>query len=433
MATNNPTDSAPISGDQYVDSVDFRVRSITHISADGRSRDITNLTLEIQIRQDLFLGFMSGEMLVADGIDLHSRSAMHGNEYIFLHLTEPEQSVSIRKAFRIYKLANRHPTTSGGQRYVIYFASPEMFTSNQKKISRAYKSSTVSEVAQDIMVNYLDIDSNRIRVDDSLDASDIIVPSKRPAEALNWLASRAYGQDATCWFFYENLDGFNFRSLQSIYKEGTKIKVPFTFENKTGMKQLEMDKYTIDDIDGKTDFDSLSTLTHGGTALSLLGIDPIARSHVRNDYGVDQLPTLYPAPAMSNPDNLFAQTDAYQLAYLQMDGTRSDEWVKRVMTLATLNNSLMELVVPGNMRLQVGTLVNLRIPYATTPSEGDIWDKRKSGKYLVVAVNQKFDLSNHRFNTIILLSRDSMPEALPVADGQLPKKIRKMNTNSNRD
>ena len=435
MATdNNTTAPAPIPNDEFVDATDFRSKSIMLISADNQARDITNLVLEVQVRQDMYLGFMSGEMLVQDGVDLHTLASLHGNEYLFLHLTEPDQEISIKKAFRIYKLGNRFPIPSGGQRYVVYFASPEMFESSQKKISKAYKSSTISAVAKDIIKNYLMVDDNRIRVDETSDSFDLIVPQKRPQEALNWLASRAYSQDSSCFMFYENLNGFNFRSLQSIYKDGTIIKVPFVFETKRGGGSIPMDKYTMDNIESKKDFDSLSTLNDGGVAMGLLGIDPASRTFIKTEFGANTLATLYPSPSMTNPDHLFSKTGAYALTYLQTDTTRSDRFVKRVMSLATLNNSQLEVTVPGNVRLQAGTLVSLRIPYATTPTEGsDLWDKRKSGKYLIVAVNHKFDMSNHRFNTLLLLVRDSLPKALPAADSQLPDKIRKMNTNSNRD
>jgi hypothetical protein len=76
--------------------------------------------------------------------------------------------------------------------------------------------------------------------------------------------------------------------------------------------------------------------------------------------------------------------------------------------------------------------MSLRIPFAATPSEGNIWDKRKGGRFLILAVNHKFDLVNHRFESILMLGRDSMPEALPQYDTKLPDKIAKLNENTNR-
>lgn len=435
MATDSTQQSsAPISTDQYVDSVDFRTRAVQLIACDGSTRDITNLTLEIQVRQDMFLGFMSGEMLVTDGIDMHSSAALHGNEYIFLHLQEPNQDISIKKAFRIYKVGSRFPIPSGGQRYMIYFASPEMFESSQKLISKAYPSTTVADIAVDIIKNHLKVEDARITVDATTDAFDYVLPSLRPAEALNWLASRAYNEEGSCYFFYENLSGFNFRSLHSLYKEPSPVKVPFVFENKTGMKQLDMDKYTIDDMQADKDFDSLSTLIAGGAAIALVGVDPIKRTHETFRIGQDTVKTLFPNSSMTNPDNLFSKTGSYTECYLFDKSTRSDNYIKRTMSMALLNNTQLELTVPGNIRLEVGKLISLRIPYATTPSESsDQWDRRKSGKYLIGAVNHKFDMSNHRFNTMLLLVRDSCSTALPVPDNQLPDKIRKLNSAANRE
>jgi len=72
-------------------------------------------------------------------------------------------------------------------------------------------------------------------------------------------------------------------------------------------------------------------------------------------------------------------------------------------------------------------MVNLRIPYTVTPAEGDMWDKRKGGKFMIAATNHKFDLVNHQYSSLMMVSRDSLPESVPY-DKALPNKIAKMNT-----
>jgi hypothetical protein len=113
------------------------------------------------------------------------------------------------------------------------------------------------------------------------------------------------------------------------------------------------------------------------------------------------------------------------LTYLAGDGI--EVWIQRVMSLAALNNNLTEITVPGNLGINAGTLVSLRIPMAVQPAQGDMWNKMKSGKYLCMAVNHKFDLANFTFSSRALLSRDSLPEALPAYDSTLPDKINKLN------
>jgi hypothetical protein len=312
------------------------------------------------------------------------------------------------------------------QRYTLFFMSDELFVSNTKKISKAYKNSTVSNIAYDIMKTNLKIPANRIFMDPTTETTSIIIPQWKPSEALNWLASRAYTDNLTAFFFYENFEGFFFRSLQTMYKKGTVIKVPFTLENKKVSRDLDMDKFAIDDYETKRDFDILSTINTGGYVMRLLDLNLITQKSTNHNYSIDKVDKIYKNPPMSDAGDLFSKNMA--CFRMTLTGSASQNWIKRDMHLAALNSSLTELVVPGNMGLNVGTLVSIRVPYTVTPAEGDMWDKRKSGKYLCVAVNHKFDMVNHKFTSLVLLARDSQPESLPATDNTLPKKIAKINT-----
>jgi hypothetical protein len=429
--------SQRIAEDKYVDSRDFRIGSIAIVDSQGNATDITGLVQEVQVRQDLYLGFINGELLVTDAIDFYARTAFHGAEYIFLHLIEPQQKVLIKKAFRIYKISNRKTILNNAQQYFVYFVSDELVQSNTKKISKAYKASKISDIAIDIMINHLKISSDKIKVDETSEVVDVIIPNYRPTEAIQWLTTRAFNVNQTCYFFYENLDGFNFRSLQNLYQEADINKQAFVLQRKTVDKKLFSDKFSIDSFEFKHDFDVLNSVASGGYAMKLLGLDPFNQTFIANEYGLDDLPTLYPNPAMSNPKNdvgtlLFDSSDAHFLTYLQTEKTSTDQknhsesWIKRVMALAALNSNLLEIVVPGNINAQVGKMVSLIFPYSITPSESDMVDKRKSGRYLIVAVNHKFDMINHLFQSLIMVARDSIPEALPAIDENIAMNIAKM-------
>lgn len=321
MATE-PTQT-PLANDEHVDTRDFRVKGITLIGVNGTSYDISKMVVEVQVRQDLYLGFMSGELFITDGNDMHSRMAMHGGEYLFLHFTVPEQDIEIRKAFRVYKVGGRVPFGSG-QRYSIYFMSDELFTSSTTKISKAYVNTTISEIVTDILQNHLSISKSFVEA--TGEPVSFIIPNWRPLEALNWLASRAYSDTNNTFFFYENLEGFHFKSLQAIYKAGTKVKVPFTFEDKKGQKKLDMDKFAIDSMEAIRDFDILSTVGSGGYAMRLLSVDPIQQSRTVNDYRLDERTGIYKNSPMSNAGKLFEKGETHFLTYLPTAGI--DKWIK---------------------------------------------------------------------------------------------------------
>lgn len=434
METNAST---TLPQDEHVDSRDFRVHAIDLISADGSSRSIIDLVAEIQIRQDMYLGFMSGEMLITDATGMFNTAKIHGGEYLYIHITEPEQELAFKKAFRVYKMGDRQTAQESAQRYTLYFVSDEMLISHSLKISKSYKNTTVSDIATSIMRDYLNIPTNRMKVDKTSDAVSFIIPNQRPFECLNWLATRAYSSTDNCWFFYENLEGYNFRSLQSIYKDGPAVRVPYRLEAKNVSKKLDMDKYSIDNFESRRDFDSLLQASNGGYAMRLTGVDPMAQEYTKTEYGLDDMPKLYSNLPMSNPKiqdkPLFDRAESHDLTYIQTMNNHVEQWIRRVMALASLNNTLIEIAVPGNVRLQAGRLMSIRLPYSTTPSESDMWDKMRGGKYLILAANHKFDMANHRYTSILLLGRDSLPESLPITDAKLPERILKLNANSNRN
>lgn len=425
------TDTRPLPNDQALDSRDFRVAGISLISSSGLSKDISALVQEIQLRQDMFLSYISGEMLILDAVDMHTQLALHGGEYIYIHITEPGKTLSINKAFRVYKIGNRMQSNDGSQRYVLYFTSEEMFESSTMKISKAYKDTTVSDVATSILTKNLKIPSKRVFVEPTTDSMNIVLPYLRPTEALHWLASRAYTSTAAGFMFFENLDGFHFRSLASLYKEPNAIKVPYVLESKRGQKALDMDKYAIDEYEARKDFDSLSTLASGGFAMQLTAIDFTNQDFTNTAYSLNSLPTMLPNKSMTNGGQVLDRYRSHYLTYVKSKGI--ENWITRTMHLAQLSNSLTEITVPGNLRLQAGKCMSLRVPYIIPPSDSDMWDKRKSGRYLIAAVNHKFDMLNHRFNSLLLLTRDSVPEALPSADESITEKVRKINANANLD
>lgn len=418
----------PLPDDQHLDSRDFRIESISLISCDGKARDITAMVIELQLRQDIYLGFMSGELFINDGRGLYSEVKFHGNEFVYIDIREPGQDVAIRKAYRVYKVSNRERQQNNASRYIVYLVSDELILSNSIRVSKAYQSMMVSDMAKDILVNTLKVPESRIFIDPTSDPQTYIIPNMRPFEALSWLATRAYTSTDTCYFFYENLDGFHFQSIQSLYKQESPVPQAYTDQHKGVEKSLASDKFSIDAWDGIKEFDVLSGLSDGMYSLGLLGIDHTFRTYNKSEYKLTDNMALYPSSPPSSIDStsmgegVTARYSTYLSAY------NSKDWIKRVMSLAALNHSLTQIVIPGSVRVQVGTILNTVFPHLTTPTTTeDNVDKYRSGKYLVVAVNHKIDMTTLRYQTVVLLARDSQPEAYPSADPQIPDKIRKLN------
>jgi hypothetical protein len=422
--------------DKPLDTRDFRIGSISLISSAGISVDISNMVAEIQIHQDIYLGFMSGMLVMVDGVDLHSTMVLHGGEFLYVSIKEPttRDKIKISKTFRVYKISDRVPINNSSQRYMLYFISDEYVLASSKIVSKAYKNTRISDIAKDIMSSYMKISSDKMKkIDETTAPVDlVIIPNLHPHEAIFWLLTRAFSTEkSSCWFFFENLEGFNFRSLNSLYNDPFPVKVPFTFENKIIAKTIDMDKYAIDSFTVKQDFDVLQQLAGGGYAMSLLGLDLQQQTFEKTEFSLtdSSYVKMYDVPSMSNAEieEKRPLLNCGECRFMTYHSSAKD-WIRRVMVLSTLNNTLIEIAIPGNLRIQVGSLISIRFPLSITPKEkANMWDKHKSGRYLVVGVNHKFDMLAQRFESILMIVRDSLPTAIESVDVSLPSKIRKMN------
>lgn len=426
-----------MSREQVITSRDFHIDVVNLIGSDGVSVEISALIMEIVLRQDIFLNYMSGEIMVVDALDLINELELHGSEYISLDITEPGKDLKINKTFRIFKVSGREINSNNSQMYTLHIVSDEMITSNRKRVSKAYTGTTVSNMVKDIATKYIGITD--LVYDETGKQMNIIIPSMRPTEAINWLSRRAEsGEDKYCWFFYENLDGFNFRSLHNIYESNPINRDAFIWQPKTADPQLAVNKYTLDSFKAKRDFDVLSAMRRGATSMRFIGIDPVHRTITDNEFGLDKVPTLNKHNLIDDTqdpasgDRLYSQYDAQRLAYLQTAATASELengselWIKHIQSLAMLNSNMIELVMPGNLDIQIGKLVRVVFPNISTPSAAEdiIADDTK---FLVVGVVHIFNFPAGTFDTLFTVTRDSTPTRRVSTDTGLPLKVSKLN------
>jgi hypothetical protein len=96
----------------------------------------------------------------------------------------------------------------------------------------------------------------------------------------------------------------------------------------------------------------------------------------------------------------------------------------RAMHMTLLNHFKLQVVLPGDIELKAGDVVEYEFPmFESANTGGKKIDKRRSGRYLVASVNHKF--SGDTFESIVELVSDSFSEALPVAKDGLNKLTKK--------
>lgn len=427
-------------------SKNYEIKTLDLINSGGQTVDIRKTFYELEILQDLYSPCMTGRVLVNDGNEVFSNFYFCGNEYIRISIDKPSLGKPMEKTFRIYKSDGRKPaggSGSGGQFFMLYFCSEEMIFSNQKLVSKAYKSKKTVDIIKDVLTNELKVDASKLKsFDQTSGVYDLVVPNYRPLEVIQWATGRSYDVSKKfCYFFYEDRDGFQFKSFSTLIKQKP-IKT-LKYEIKNADSDPSVNKDSIDKFSIVNDFDILTSLTNGAFASKLLTVDIFSQQFNVATYSVEVAETqgnlinkYKPLNAMKNQDNksITESYDAFFRTYIAINDTTSEKendvnkWMmNRGLHMALMNNFKIHATIPGDIFLKVGDIVKYEFPkFEGADSKGKESDEYRTGNYLVTAINHKFtggDKSD--FESIVELVSDSVSKQIPGAKDGLNKVVKK--------
>ena len=421
-------------------SKDYEIKQLELINSGGQTIDLRNIFLEMQIFQDLYSSVMNGNILINEGNDTFGNFYLCGNEYLKISIDKPGLNRPLDRLFRIYKTTDRRPSSDSGQVYLLHFCSDEMISSESLIVSKAYKTTKIRDVVNDILVNELGVDSQRIAsLEQTSGSFDLIVPGQRPFEAIQWVTARGYDQKKFCYFFFENKNGFNLTSLQTLIKQKPYKKLKYELKNTEG-NDPALNKDSIDDFVILNDFDMITSISNGSFSSRLLSIDIFSQKFENIDYNLETaeaqgnlLNKFKPVNSFKNSKNqtLFNSPYAFFRTYLTINDTASEKsndikyWMQpRAMHMSLLNHFKIQITIPGDIELKAGDVVEYEFPsFESADAGGKKLDKQRTGKYLVASINHKFN--GDTFESIVELVSDSFSEVIPQAKDGLNKLTKK--------
>lgn len=398
--------------------------------------DVKNILVELSYNEDLFNNTASGYLMVVDSSGFIEKLQMNGNEFIRMTFGKADTTTNIiDKTFRIFKVAKRTPENEGNtETYSLYFCSEELLLSEQYKISKSYKGKDIAYDIKDILTNFLKVPSKKIaNIEATTGIYDFIVPNIKPFDAINWLstyarpASKNPGADM---IFYEDKFGYNFRSLQSLFKQPVYNAYGFNPKNMEDKLQTVTQKmYNVSTYEIMDSFDTLGAINSGIFANRLLSVDPLLRRYKMTDfdYGAyTKAPAMNDYAITNNYVNRFGdglnQTPqaVYKLVFSNYNQTDSalikskpgsvghdifaETYIPwRTAQLPLANYTRIKISVPGDTALTVGRVITFNLlskdPVKKEP------DAFYSGNYLITAVRHL--LTVHTYRTVLELAKGS--------------------------
>lgn len=431
---------------EYTSEKSYKLIDLSLISSNGNLTNIYPSLVELSIFEDVYSSTISGHALISDGNDLIVGMPISGFEFLKVVLGKPGSSATTfySKTFRVYKIQSQEISlaSNSSHSYMIYFCSEENILSQSKKVSKSYKGKESEFIVKDILERYLKTD--KIKVESGLGLYDIIIPFLNPLIALTWLTGRVLSKEGSRpdFLFFENKDGYNFVSLSTLFKQQSKGLYSYDVKNvdlKTDTTETEIKD--VIKYDFVSFFDVLNNITTGMYSSLLKTVDLVRLRMQDITFSYDKYFQATSHIDTSNPNSFIPEyKDRFNKmlhenhsAHVKMYPTTKDHdivssiasrqpgikpnlverWMlQRVSQIKQLNYFRLRLVIPGDINLTVGDIIEFNVPITSRKNPGESNNNSYySGRYLITAIRHKIDLQSYEM--IAEVTRDCLSDKYP--------------------
>lgn len=412
MADNNTN--------KAVSTSDVVINAVYLINSSGKQVSLKNIFNVINIYEDIFSSSVSGTIQLIDGVDAISDLGIHGTEFLYISFNRPGETadnLKYKRAFRIYKAANREPNGSV-QSYVLHFCSEEQVFSNQQTISKTFKNGSPTDYIKSVCTGILK--TNKAKINDAnfekaLGATEYVLTRYKPFEAIKLFTENSYNVHESPFMFFENRDGYNFLSIESMFDRTpittlnyntakmTRDQTDAAFKNSTDITRFSFDSvfdvlnntknsaysgrlYTLDLLKQKYSKNDYSAINRFNQKSLLDDYFPINDARNRNDktmfeeYGTDVNFWLTNYNQSNSP---YLASKLYRVNNTNVEKTL----LQRKMQLQLLKNTVISCGVAGNPLYSPGYVINFNMPAFTPNKKSErLLDPYHSGKYLITNV-----------------------------------------------
>lgn len=448
-------------------SREYELKKLTITTDDGDVIDIKSLVVDFSYHESIESAFVKCDFTILDSIDFNK--GIFGGETIEVRLqTKSNKGKELKMLFRIYKIGSIIKSERG-QIYVLHCTSPEMYKNECNRIFGAFgpgnKSKDKDNLAKFIAEKYLEADANRVKSKYFEECSRIsfVSTSWRPTDVINFIADKVTRGNASKsskkqsgFLFFENRNGFCFISIDAMC-EGALTEEDYIYVHvRQGTEPPEDGKYVIESIQYPDKADHLRNMRMGTYKTVSLGVslaqptnsaitsNGSSNTKKSSPSGVKRGPrtltfgqvfkkasTIEKKPPFDQPTEFQQSPENVPPTRMKLrvlpglskqpalgaaanNGTDSDNDALGVMEYAAARFSLLKaiqltVVIPGNVGLAAGQLIQVSIPSSTEKGNKNPkvkQDKKFSGKYLIAGLTHIYKPSG--VSTKLYLTRDSI-------------------------
>lgn len=322
--------------------------------------------------------------------------------------------------------------------YSIDFSPREHFANEQSRVVKRYDGN-ISDSVKKILTKPLSagtglLTEKDVKVDDTLIDYNFIGNDRKPFYICTWLASKSVPKDAgkangaAGYLFYETYSGYNFRSIDALFKQKYKKKYVY---NNTELKPNEYDakvlSYNIDrDIDLGNNL-TLGTYANRSIFFDFYAMDYKVRNYTVDDDqkdrivngGLDEILSVseeFRKPVsrlmshvldigtLPKGKNLNQQLSNWKNSPFSPTYDAAKTMVQSIMRYNQMFLIKINVVIPGDFSLRAGDLIHCDFPGLTVDQNKEV-NKQSGGIYMIASLCHR--ITPRETFTSMTLVRDS--------------------------
>ena len=435
------------------------------------SGNVINLMAAYQslnIYENMFSNSLSGTLLFIDTNNLVMNAPKVGQEFLSFKIkTTSLDSNEIDftdNVMAVYKIDKRF-ADRGNEVIQLHFCSPESLRNERTRISKKFEGN-ISDIVPKILRDEVTINTDKkIFTENTKGIKKIVVPNKNPYSLIKDLTTDAISETGSPnYVFFENMNGFHFRTLDSLYGEGSKgeylasDKGTIDLRSGGGVSNVEEDLKRVLFYDIASNNDTKKNIKSGMLASKSISYNIYQKNYnvqrydyfsdfdkyKRVSYGESDNPIYNDAPVDKFDNNLGDFKDAKIFMHStskDFDNLDTQHYVD-TNTNFTPNDvsKTIQHRFAKHTELDFGVKVNMEINGVTTIKMGDVidflvpvvgsvhdetFDKYYSGKFLITKARHEFTSLGKRYKIYLSAVKDAFNSQLPSGEAEAQQPINK--------
>ena len=420
---------------------------------------------EITIVESIDFPGIRATITITDSISAYTKFI--GNEYIVLQYVLPDLQQSRNYLLKVYRVG---PIIRLEKRakYNIECISQETYINESTNVFKSFKEKKISEIVKELLTNGdvgMQVEAHKLNaknIEETKDKFKCVIPNMRVFDAINWLAAKGIRKDKkgkydqSGYIFYENYDGFHFKSFDKIIEDalnfteytcargGYKVTHPVYRYYPKKITDDSIDINVIESISYPDVFNNTLAIRNGSYAgiFGTIALDVIpntqlstpsnkqspinytgwklsdvydSQSHLGNinPFKLQEPVIQKPRRVRMRPNMIHAWDKAgdenIKLSTGEVQQRTKETAIYTFCRKLTFEAVKLQIRIAGNCALHVGNPLTVEIPKMISDNGKVEMDAVYTGLYIIAGVRHK--LSGNTIFTEVVLVKDSLGSA----------------------